>query len=524
MFSFPGMTNAGYAVMGCHMNRSKALSLLPVLLLAALSLTACSGPKTGLCISNCGGTGTLSLTMVADTLPANPSLVTFKVTITGIALVTSGGTQQALSLNGSPVVDLMRLQSDTLFLGTFGNIPAGQYTGVIVSFSNPVLTFFNDTANTLQGCPPSNGCPQVGLAAFGTSQANVTFSVSSTAAAGIGIDLNLSNLLSISSSGTSLVVNFASTNVLSAFTLPRAGSNLSSGQLDLIEDFTGVVSISNSAVTITSATATTRGSLTATATANTILNAAPSGTLCSNPTPGQVATCVSSNQAASMDVILKSDGTLSIQEIEPLLATVQDTVEGSVVSISTPSQFMMIVTDLIPAAQNTLIGSLKIGDALVVNLAANPAFFVDTKGLSVLPGVLNNFATQNNTTAMHLGQSVAAHVAAFTAASGSTSASANNTDTVTLRWSRFTATPQTPSSPAFNIVGVPSYFGFTPSSMFVVQTATGTPGTLGVTSFDGVSDASGLSNGRPVALRALFLENTTNSANPAFTAAKVRQH
>src|SRR5438067_13827402 len=83
-FSFPGMTNAGYAVMGCHMNRSKALSLLPVLLLAALSLAACSGPKTGtICISNCGGTGTVSLTMVADTLPANPSLVTFKVTITG---------------------------------------------------------------------------------------------------------------------------------------------------------------------------------------------------------------------------------------------------------------------------------------------------------------------------------------------------------------------------------------------------------------------------------------------------------
>src|SRR5205823_10535527 len=127
--------------------------------------------------------------------------------------------------------------------GTFANIPANQYTGVIVSFSNPVLTFFNDTANTLQGCPPASGCPQVSLSAFGTSQANVTFSVSSTAAAGVGIDLNLSNLLSISSSGASLVVNFASTNVLSAFTLPRAGSNLSSGQLDLIEDFTGVVSI-----------------------------------------------------------------------------------------------------------------------------------------------------------------------------------------------------------------------------------------------------------------------------------------
>jgi hypothetical protein len=227
-----------------------------------------------------------------------------------------------------------------------------------------------------------------------------------------------------------------------------------------------------------------------------------------------------------MDVILKSDGTLAIQEIEPLLAALQDTVEGTIVSknINNVTQFTLVVTDLIPAAQNSLIGGLNIGDGVDVNLATNPTFFVDTKGLSVLPGSLNNFATQNNTTAMHLGQSVAVHVSAFTAATATTNASANNTDTVTLRWSRFTATPLTTSSPAFNIASIPTYFGFTQSSPFTVQTTTGTPGTMGVTNFDGVPDSSGLNSGKPVALRALFLENTNNSASPAFFAAKVRQH
>lgn len=507
------------------MNRIKGLSFLPVLLLAFFSASSCSGPKgTIVCPGGvCGTTGTVTLTMLADTLPANPSVLTFRVAITGISLVTSGGTQQPLTLNGSPVVDLMRLQSDTLFLGTFTNVPAGQYNAVVISFSNPILTFFNDTGGTLQGCAPATGCAQVAIAASGTPQANLSFAVSSNSVMGIGIDLHLKNLISIS--GTSLNVNFANASVLNAFTLPRAGSNLSSGQLDLIEDFTGVVSIGNPAVTITSASATGRGALTASATSNTIFNTDPTTNLCKNPTPGNVTSCVSSNQAASMDALLKSDGTLAIQEIEPLLATLQDTVEGVVVAISSGNvtQFSMVVTDVLPAASGSLIGSLQIGDLFVVTIAASPTFLVDTKGLSVFPGSLNNFATQTTTTAMHLGQSVAAHVTAFTAATANVNASAN-TDTVTLRWSRFTAMPQSASTPAFTIVAVPSYFGFTSGSIFSVQTTPGTPGTAGVTNFDGVPDAGGLVTGNPVALRALFLENTSNSATPAFFAAKIRQH
>src|SRR6266478_898215 len=109
------------------MNRNKALLLF--LLLASFCLAACSGPTT-VCTVNCGGGGsaTVSFTLVADTLPANPSILSFKVTIDRITLTPTTGTAQTFTPNPALVVDLMRLQSDTAFLGTLTNVPSGSYT------------------------------------------------------------------------------------------------------------------------------------------------------------------------------------------------------------------------------------------------------------------------------------------------------------------------------------------------------------------------------------------------------------
>jgi hypothetical protein len=490
------------------MNRSKSLSFFSVLVFAIFSVSACSGPKGGvICVGAVcgGGNGSVAVTMVADTLPANPSLLTFQVTISSITFTPASGTATTVNLSPALTVDLMRLQTDTVFLGTFANIPAAQYSSVtLILTGNANITFLNDTASTLSGCLANHICP-LSVAASSNPVASVSFTLSQNAVTGVGIDLNFTKAVSIS--GSSLAVNFSNNNVLSAFTLPRANSNLASGQLDLIEDFTGVVSIGNPAVTIASASATGRGSLVATANSNTILNSDPAQKLCLSPTPGQVSSCVSSNQAASMDVVLKSDGTLAIQEIEPLLGTLQDTVEGIVIVINTgnTTQFTLIVTDLIPAATNSLIGTLHVGDGLVVNLAASPTFLVDTKGLSAVPaGNLSNFVSQSNTTALHLGQTVAVHVIApFTTAVGATLASASS-DTVTLRWSRITATPVAPFSPnIFNLTSFPSFLAATGTAE--VQDFAGTPGTPGITNFDGITDASGLNASKPVALRTLFL-------------------
>ena len=501
------------------MNRSN--TLLSLLLLAVLSASACNGTKPGTVCLACGaGEGTVALTMAADKLPANPSLLTFQITITSITFTPVSGTPTTINLSPALTVDLMRLQSDTVFLGTFSKIPAAQYNSVTLTISSGSITFLNDTNTTLSNCPASTICPL--SVAAGNPVATFSYAVSQNAVTGIGIDLNYANTVTIS--GSTLATNFSNTNVLSAFTLPRAGSNLAAGQLDLIEDFTGVVNLGNPAVTVTSASVTGRGALTANATSNTNLDADPSGTLCASPTKGQMATCVASNQAASMDVVLNSDGTLSVQEIEPLLATLKDTVEGIVVGVNSGTQFTIIVTDLIPAAQNSLIGSLSIGSGLFVNIPNPNPFLVDTKGLLVQNNFGGNFSSfhgQTNTSAIHLGQTVAVHVTAFTAAVGSTIASAIS-DTVTLRWSRFTATASTNSSPAFSISGFPSFFNASGAAQ--AQTFLGTQGADGVTSLHGVPTTSNLVVSKPVAMRALFIENSGDTLVPAFFAAKVRQH
>src|SRR5260370_5503551 len=126
------------------MSRSGARSSIPVLLLAALSFSSCSGPKTT--VVSPGGNGSVAVTMVADTLPASPSLLTFQVTIASIKFTTSSGTSTTVNLNPALTVDLMRLQTDTVFLGLFPNIPAAQYVSATLFFSgNAKITFLNDS-------------------------------------------------------------------------------------------------------------------------------------------------------------------------------------------------------------------------------------------------------------------------------------------------------------------------------------------------------------------------------------------
>src|SRR6266404_3052525 len=350
------------------MNRSKALSFLPVLLLTALSMTACSGPKTG-CTVNCGGggTATVNLTLVSDAPPASPSLLSYKVTISQVTLTPATGTAFTFTPNPAPVIELMRLQSDSLLVGTLLNVPSGNYSSMSLSLGSPQITFLNNSITVTGG----------------------TMTVTFTPAT-------------------------VGTNVLSAFNLPR-NSSLTGSQLDLIEDFVGVVSVSGQNVTLTSPT---RGTITASTSTNTAFDPDPSGSLCATPSSA----CVVANQVASVDAILNSDGALSIQEFEPLLNAAKDVVEGTVVAINqtTQTQFTIVTTDKVQAATGSLIGGLKVGDPLTVNIALNPnPFLVDTKGLMVrqnFASVFSNFAGATNTAAIHAGQTVAVHVTGCTAA------------------------------------------------------------------------------------------------------------
>jgi len=505
------------------MNRNKALLLF--LLLASFCLAACSGPTT-VCTVNCGGGGsaTVSFTLVADTLPANPSILSFKVTIDRITLTPTTGTAQTFTPNPALVVDLMRLQSDAAFLGTLTNVPSGSYT-VQLSLSSPEITFLNDTSSTITAngatCLSAQVCTAT-LSAVGTPTiSSFTFNATTSGLQGIEIDFKLNNAISLSSGTLSVNFNPSSPNpgVFTAFTLPRTNANLGTNQLELIEDFTGVVGISGSTITITSST---RGTLTATSTSNSFFDPSPDGSIC--PTPATV-NCVANDQIASVDAFLNTDGTLSLKEFEPLNATRQDFVEGTVYAVNTPTQFAIAVTDKVQLATNSLIGGLNAGDLLTVNIPAPKPFLVDTKGLAVPAGSLGLFRGQADTSAIHPGQAVAVNVTAFVAALGNTIAAATS-DTVILRWSRLIAIPTgTSTSTVVDVNSVPSYFNITLASVFPTQVFSGTLGGQGVTNLDGIpSSAANVTASLPVGLRVLYLENSSNSAQFPFMAAKIRQH
>lgn len=502
-----------------------------VVVLASFSLTSCTlhRPKGG---GGGGGGGggnaTVSFTLVADTLPASPSILSFKVSVTSVVLTPTSGTAQTLTPSIA-VVDLMRLQSDTAFLGTLTSVPAGSYS-VKVAFSNPEITFLNDTASPITAGSASCASASVCVFSFSASGtptiASFTVNVTSSGKQGVGLDFNLNNAISLSSGALSVNFN-PSSPVLSAFTLPRSNANLGANQLDLIEDFTGVVSLNGSnAATLTSPT---RGTLTATV-SSTNFDPDPSGTLCPTGT-STLSSCVSANQIASMDAVLNSDGSFSIREIEPLVSTRQDLVEGTVFSVTgNGTQFAMAVTDKTQAATGSLIGGLNTGDLLTVNLSAsvnlNP-FLVDTKGLAVansFPGSFGLFSNQTTTAAIHEGQTVSVHVTAFTAANGTTPASAT-VDTVILRWSRFRATVLSATSTLINVNALPAYFNFSSSSVFEVQGFfNGSLGSDGVTNLDGIAtNAGSVIANQPVGIRGLYLQNATGTSNPAFFAAKMRQ-
>jgi hypothetical protein len=289
-------------------------------LVSTLSLIACSGmPKSS--GGGGGGNATLSVTLVANPLAPPPatSLLSFSVDVTGLELTPASGTPQNIALNASTyVVDLTKLQSDSAFLGTSATIPVGTYTSVTVGFSNPVLWFCTTSSQTTSGCVPGSVTKVTG----GGTAAPITTSLTLAASqqTGLTISFNLANAITINSQGVP-VINLAASNVLTAHSLPALSTSLPAGQLDFVEDVTGVVTAFNAAAQTVTVQTATRGSFTATAGTTTVFS--PNCTSLNF-------TCVQQGQVASLDLALAANGTFSLLEYDPLASGAGDWIEGVV--------------------------------------------------------------------------------------------------------------------------------------------------------------------------------------------------
>jgi hypothetical protein len=503
------------------MNFGKVVTTLS--LFSAVSLVSCSGPRTTPppCTVNCGGgNATVSLTLTAAPLTPlpNTNLLSFIVDINTITLTSTTGTSVNIPLNATVfAVDLTKLQSDSVFLGTSATVPADSYASITVSISNPVVTFCTQTQGTM-GCAAGSVTTVSGAVATPKiSSAPFPLTLTASQKTGLAINFNLANALTVNASQVVTAVNLGATNVLSARTLPPSPSSLAVGQLDFVEDVTGIVTAVNATTQSVTVHTSTRGSLTAVANSSTVFS--PNCTAFNLSL--SFSSCVAQGQVASLDTVLNSDGTFTLLEYDPLSTTTGDWIEGVITaSPSSSTQFTLVANDLVLASSGSLIGSSAPLSAQVnVGLVTPNPFLVDTKGFTV---PVNNF-TGTDASILLPGQTLSVHVTAFTAASGSTPATVS-VDRVYLRFTRVSGTVAAAGTQAsFNIQNLPSFFGV-PTSQLLVEITQGAPPTIPATNFDGVGAATALSNPQTVSIRALYFGGPgtpTPSAMP-FSAAKVR--
>ncbi|HEY2821224.1 MAG TPA: hypothetical protein VGJ06_09310 [Candidatus Acidoferrum sp.] len=447
----------------------------------------------------------LTLAAVPFTPPPATSILSFAVVINSVSLTpSSGGGDINIPLNASTYgVDLTRLQSDSSFLGqSINSIPVGTYSKLSVNLS-AVVTY---CAATISAAGCNTGSVAKLSKSFATPTAsNFSLSLSGNEQAALRILINFNNGITVNANTQAVTdVDLTATSALTTINLPPAASTLSTGQLDYVDDVTGVVTAASSdSVTIQTAT---RGSITSLITSSSIgsPNCVIGNQLCT-PKVGQV---------ASIDATLNSDGTTTLLQFDPLTTTSEDLVEGIVTTLNTSStQFQIVTNDYVPANSGSGLGSnLSLGDVVNVTLSNSVLpFVIDTKGLPVVNSV---FGGSTSATDILPGQTVLLHVTDFTGVSGNKPASAT-VDALVLRFTRVAGSVSAPPAPNFSIQSLPPFFGI--SSPIQVQLGTGSPSTV----LDGYTDTGSFAVGDNVAIRALYFGS---SVAPSFTAAKVRKN
>jgi hypothetical protein len=482
-----------------------------LLLPACLVLTSCSGGlSTGPCTTNCpSGNATVSVVLTATPPPPSLhlSLQAFRATIVGLSFTpSSGGSPVSVNLNSTAyVAEFTRVTSDSTLLAAKFQVPADTYNRVTVTFSAPSVTFCTQANPGVPGCAAGTLRALTGSPAAGTASVSTSLTFAANQKTGFALNIDIGRTLSLNGQ----TVTGADLTVVDAFSVsalppPSASTDLASGQLAHLDDVMGLVTaVTSNSVTVQTST---RGAVTATSNSSTVYSS-----FCSTPSVG----CVKVNDAAVIDAILNTDGTIALAFLEPLSSGTSDLIEGVVTGIpdSVASQFTVVATDsLFPATNSVLNGQLNLGDQVLVtlNAAAQPFVIVD-KGLGqTLPA--NSFEGANSVSALQPGMTVVFTVAAYTPQSSTAPGSAE-TASLALRFSRVTGTVVAATSPDFSGNTFAPLFGIANNQQFRT--------TSGRLSLDGVSDLTSMASGSTFSASALYLGLP---AGPAFAAQTVREH
>lgn len=431
----------------------------------------------------------VSLTL-RDNPPSGVTVLSFEVTITS-ALLQPGN----VSLLRNPIdVEVKQLEVESALLNT-ADVPAGTYTGIDVTVSNPELTIKNDTGAALPNFPSClNGkiCELNLPLAAGQSTVTVTFSqpLNLTAGTPVGLELDLDLAGSIPSSLA---------NITPTFKVSQLPAVQNTGELEDMDDLVGTVTGKDPAGnTFTLQPSSGGNPLTITVDGNTrFKDFDEAGCLTAD------FNCVAMGQMVEVNAKLMAGGALLAAKVS-LENEDQNPEElrGILVAVTGANQFQMVVLEEQPNINN-----VNVGNALTVNVLSSATFSVQKGDSDQLNISGLSFSGMSD---LVVGQMI--QIKPRSTPTGTPPAI--DTDSVRLKKGSVTGTVKaTPTTPDFTINNLPKLFTDAGITEIDVQGS--------AAELEGVNAITNLIAGDMVSVRGLLFHQM--SGNPVIVAQKIRK-
>ena len=345
----------------------KALALVPFLLFFVVGCgSGSSNSVTTPSPSPQQGTAQGSISL-HDMPPAGVTVLSFQATITGMTLQPGN-----VSVLSSPLtLEMTQLQGMSAYMGTVA-IPAGTYTGMTITLSNPQMTFLNNTGGMIGGGGMMGGGMTGGCANGQMCQLSPTLSSSSVSINGSPFPINVQANSSFEMQFDfdlmdSLQSNMGMNPTMSSMMKQTAqGSNV----LDDMDDMLGqITSVGSNQFTMSFVQG--LPSMTGSADTNTtFIGFDVMGK--SNSFSG-----LAQGQIAMARIQVLAGGTLRAEEVR-FESNTSQVLDGMIVTANNASQFDMVVTNEAPAFQGLSVGSL-----VRVNMQVGSMFDIDDTDLPV---------------------------------------------------------------------------------------------------------------------------------------------
>jgi len=479
-----------------------AVSLAVVL---GCTLLACTSSTPGSVSTTppSGGNTTVPVSIsIHDTPPAGVTVLRFEVLITAASLQPSDMSQQPVNMLLQPQdVELIHLQTESALLANL-NVPTGTYSSLSATFANPLMTIWNQSAQTYtvgpQMCQPMQVCKVVPtLNQMSISVNSAPFPITLTAASPVALDMHFDVNASVQG-------DLSVTPTVSLTQLPVPPN----APMQHMRLFGTVTAVNSPMFTLQSSF---DGSMsTITTDSNTMYEF---GQSCQ----ADNFSCIAVGQLLRVRANELSDGTLDATDVRLIQHPGLPSFQGTILSVNAAQNQVQVALNFEqgPIADNQQDTDASNAISFALQISPSTTFTIDSNQLT-LPSGLSFAGIQD----MMVGQSIQFQPALPLTISGvppniSVTVGAMS---VQLEPSQITATVSAvnaQASPANFILGtLPMLYTAAGITTIQVDTVMGTD-------FDNVSGISGLASGQKVSVAGLLFNTATQ---PTAVAVEVRLH